>query len=116
MTKKQMLHLADRYNLGRDRMRLMKKLHNRRQPVGLECNILKKAPMVLLVSTLVPLMISVLARALPASEAVTYIGKYLTRIAYFSIALTITLWTALFTLTQVCIIALIMKGDRKSVV
>ena len=91
-------------------MSWLKKLHNRREPAGLEWTLFKKTPMLLVASTLVPLMISVMARVLPASAQVHDIDKYLTSVDFFSIALAITLWTALFTFTLGCIIVLIMKG------
>jgi Na+/melibiose symporter-like transporter len=91
-------------------MNLLKKLHNRRQPAGMEWILFKKTPMLLVASTLIPVMVSVLARVLPVSAQVNDIDKYLTGVDFFSIALAITLFTALFTLTLGCIIVIIMKG------
>lgn len=91
-------------------MSRMKKLHNRRQPAGMEWLIFRKLPLLFIASTLIPLMVSVFARVIPQAGAMDEVRKHLTRIDIFSIALGITFWTALFTLAVGCIIVIIMKG------
>lgn len=91
-------------------MSLMKKLHNRRQPAGLEWAIFKKLPKLLMASTLIPVMVSLLARLFPQAATADEKSMLVTRIDFISIGLGITLWTAVFTITIGCIIVIIMKG------
>src|SRR5210317_498835 len=91
-------------------MSFMKKLHNRRQPAGLEWILFKKLPGYLVASTLIPLMVAMLARVVPLDGTATETGKQLMRIDFFAIGLAISLWTAVFTVAIGCIIVIIMKG------
>ena len=91
-------------------MRHLRKLHNRRQPPGLEWVILKRLPKYLLASTSIPLLMSALGRWLPIQGAAADITKYQTSIDIFAIAIGVTAWTAVFTVAIGCVIVVIMKG------
>lgn len=90
----------------------MKKVNNYRQASGLEWRILKKMPRLALAATVIPLMMSALARLIPMDGSVASVSKQLTSIDIFSIAIAVTAWTALFTLAIGCVLVVVMKGPR----
>ncbi len=78
-----------------------------RSPAGLEWRIMKKLPLVLLASTLIPAgayLLTVLAAGADTDQ------KQLTTIAILAIALVVTLWTAILTVAIGCAVVWIMKG------
>ena len=91
-------------------MKYLRKLHNRRQPAGLEWVILKRLPRWLLAGTAIPLLMSAMVRLLPSTASAAEIAKYQTGIDILAIAIGITAWTAVFTVAIGCIIVVIMKG------
>ena len=88
----------------------LKKLHNRREPPGLEWTILKKLPMALLGSTLVPVFLCLGVRVLAAEGSVATVAKQITSMDIFAIALAITAWAAVLTVAIGCIVVIVMKG------
>ena len=90
----------------------MKKANNHRHAAGLEWRILKKMPKLALAATLIPLMISAIARLIPMDGEISSISKQLTSVDIFSIAIAVTAWTALFTLAIGCVLVVIVKGPR----
>jgi hypothetical protein len=86
-----------------------KRLHDRSEPPGLERAILRRLPKALLIGTLIPASLSVIARLLPPAEDVDP-AKAILNVDIFSIATTITVWTAVFTVAIGCIVVVIMKG------
>jgi ABC-type Fe3+ transport system permease subunit len=87
-----------------------RKLHNRREPPGLERKILRRLPMALLGSTLVPVMMAVGGRWNPPDGTREEIYKYTSSVDIFAISLGLTLWTAVFTVAIGCIVVVVMKG------
>ena len=92
----------------------MNKLHNQRQPPGLERQILRKIPKYLLASICIPLFMVILVRWPPvegiftrtAEEAV----KFHTTIDFLSIAIFASVLPILLALTIGCVIVMLMKG------
>ena len=93
-------------------MARFRKVNNHRAAPGLEWRILKKMPVMMLGATLVPLLMSGLARVLPLDLAQASSAKQILSIDIFSIAIAITAWTALFTVAIGCVVVWIMKGPR----
>lgn len=91
-------------------MKILKKLNTPKQPPGLEWKIFKRLPRLFLASTLIPLMVSLLGRLVYPFDSDVDRLKEITSIDIFSIAMGVTLWTAVFTLAIGCIVVIIMKG------
>jgi len=91
-------------------MDYFKKLHNRREPPGLERRILRKLPMALLGSTAVPLLLSFGGRWFPPEGTRQELYKYTSSVDIFAISLGLTLWTAAFTVAIGCVVVVVMKG------
>ncbi len=89
--------------------KFFKRLHDRAEPPGLELAILRRLPKALLIGTLIPAGLSVMARLLPPAEDIDP-AKAILNVDIFSIATTITVWTAVFTVAIGCIVVVIMKG------
>lgn len=87
-----------------------RKLHNRREPPGLERRILRRLPMALLGSTLVPVMMALGGRWKPPEGTRNEIYKYISSVDIFAISVGITLWTAIFTVAIGCVVVVVMKG------
>ena len=90
-------------------MNLFNKLHGRREPPGLEWQILRKLPKITVVGMLIPMALAVLVRVLP-SEPGANVAKHIKSVDIFAIASAITFFTAVFTVAFGCIIVYIMKG------
>ncbi len=91
-------------------MKYLNKLHNRREPSGLEWVIFKRLPKWLLAGTVIPLLMSVLVRWLPMQGSAFEVAKHQTSIDILAIAIGVTAWTAVFTVAIGCIIVIVMKG------
>ena len=92
-------------------MKLLQKLPNsQRSPSGLEWLILKKLPMALLASTLIPLIWYWLSALYPATAPGETVEKYMAGVTIGAIATVITAWTAIFTVAIGCFIVVMMKG------
>lgn len=90
-------------------MNLFNKLHGRREPPGLEWQILRKLPKVTLAGLMIPVALAVLVRIVPPGPGVT-LAKHIKSVDIFAIAAAITLFTAVFTVAIACVIVYIMKG------
>ena len=88
----------------------MKKLHNHRSPPGLERVLLTKMPGVLIGAFVVPLFMSVIARAFPVAGTAEEIAKYQSSIDILGIAICITVLTGLFAVLIGCVLVVLMKG------
>lgn len=88
----------------------MKKIHRQRYIPGLEWRILKAMPKSSLAGTLIPILMSILVRVLPSDLTGEALLKQHTTIDILSIAIAITAWTAVFTITIGCIVVMVMKG------
>ncbi len=86
-----------------------KRLHDRCEPPGLEWEILRRLPKVLLIGTLIPLSLSVLVRVLPPANDVDP-GKSVLSVDIFSFATALTFWIAVLTVAIGCVVVTIMKG------
>jgi len=93
-------------------MNKTKKIRRYNYPAGMERQILRKMPKLMVAATVIPLMMSVIVRVLPLNDAAAHVGKQLTSIDIFSIAIAVTAWTALFTVAIGCFVVVIMKGPR----
>lgn len=87
----------------------LKRLHGRCEAPGLEWAILRRLPKALLVGSLVPAGLSVLARLWPAAEGVDR-GKAVLDADIFSFATLVTFWAAVLTIAIGCVVVAIMKG------
>ena len=88
----------------------MTKLHNRREPPGLERAILRKLPMALAGSTLVPIFLSLGVRIVTPDGSIADVAKQTTSVDIFAIALGVTAWTAVLTVAIGCVVVIVMKG------
>lgn len=82
----------------------------RRAPAGLEYRILKKIPFAFLASLVVPLLFMLLVYWLPPDMEPVQLAKYQQLAAFLAIAIVLTSWSALLTLTIGCICIYVMKG------
>ena len=90
-------------------MKFLQKLPgSRREPPGLERDILAKLPIVLAAGTAIPLFCYLIAPLFPVAGLNS--EKYLTGVGIYAIAAVLTLWTAVFTVAIGCLIVMIMKG------
>ena len=77
---------------------------------GPERVILKKLPLVLLGSIVVPLLVSLGSRLFPPDEAVVDVEKYHTTVDILALAGMVTVWTAVLTVAIGCFVVVVMKG------
>ena len=96
--------------MSQPEFRFLRKLHNRREPPGLEWTVLKRLPMALLGSTLVPVFVALGGRILPYQGAAMDAAKHVKHMDITAIALAITLWTAVLTVAIGCVVVIVMKG------
>ena len=90
-------------------MSLLKKVHERKVPPGLEVEILRRLPRITLVGSLAFAALAVLVRLLPAEPGVD-VAKHIKTVDIFAIASSITFLTAVFTVAIGAVIVHIMKG------
>ena len=92
-------------------MRYLQKLPGyRRYPPGLEWKILKKLPLVLLASTVIPLIWYGLEHWFPQVSPGETLEKHLTSVGIAAIATAVTAWTAVLTVAIGCCVVVLMKG------
>lgn len=91
-------------------MNFFNKLHNRREPPGMERKILRQLPMAMLGSTAIPVLLALGGRWFPPEGSRQEVYKYVSSVDIFAISLGLTLWTAVFTVAIGCIVVVIMKG------
>jgi hypothetical protein len=83
---------------------------SRREPHGLEWRILKRLPLALVASTVVPLLMVLFSTWFgPEADPVTA-AKQLSSVKIMAVALAVTGWTAVFTVAIGCAVVWIMKG------
>ena len=90
--------------------RSLKKVSGRVAPPGLEMTLLRLMPRAMLFGTLVPAGLSLGARLLYRSGDTADVAKQVLTVDIFSIALLITAWTAIVTVSIGAIVVYIMKG------
>lgn len=86
-----------------------KRLHGHCEPPGVERTILRRLPTALLIGTLIPVGLSLLARLLPPSDGIDP-DKAIRSVDIFSFATAITFWAAILTIAIGCAVVIIMKG------
>lgn len=86
------------------------KLHGRKTPPGTEAKILRKMPLIFVVATLCPTVLSLFVRWFPQGDSVAATAKHILTVDIFVIASIATIWTALLTVTIGCVLVHIMKG------
>jgi len=86
-----------------------KRLHDRCEPPGLERAILRRLPKALLIGTLIPVGLSVLARVLPPADGVDP-DKAVLSVDIFAFATALTVWIGVLTVAIGCVVVVIMKG------
>jgi len=91
-------------------VKFLQKLHNRREPHGLEWVILKKLPFCLLGATLVPVLMAIGSRWFPSPGSEAEVAKQIMSVDIFAFALGLTAWTAIFTVAMGCVLVVVMKG------
>lgn len=90
--------------------KLLKRLHDRQVPHGIETTILKKMPLVFVAGTAVVGFFSILVRVLPADAQVLDAAKRIATTDILVIATLATFWTAVLTVSIGCVIVYLMKG------
>ena len=90
-------------------MKLFQKLHGRRTPPGLEIQILRRLPRIILLGSLLPIALAGIVRILPAEPGIDK-TKHVTSVDIFAIASEITFLTAVFTVAIGGVIVYLMKG------
>ncbi len=92
-------------------MNLLQRLPgSRREPPGLEWQILRRLPTTLLIGTALPLGWYLFAAVFPSPAGTDSVEKYLSNVAIAVIATVLTLWTAVLTVAIGCAVVWIMKG------
>ena len=90
-------------------MNFLQKLpDSRREPPGLERDILAKLPLLVAAGTAIPAICYLIAPLFVADGS--HPEKYLTGVAIYAIAAVLTVWTAAFTVAIGCVVVMIMKG------
>ncbi|MEM7706645.1 MAG: hypothetical protein AAF358_13885 [Pseudomonadota bacterium] len=87
-----------------------KRLHVRRTPPGLELTLLRKMPLLCLVTTLSVGSLSAVARWFPSNDSLESVAKQIASVDIFVIATVVTLWTVLLTVSIGCVVVHILKG------
>lgn len=81
-----------------------------RTPYGFELRLLRKMPRVLLLGTLLPVLLSGLARLFLTKGSPAEIERHLQMFDFGMIGLVILIWTAVGTVSFGCVIVWLMKG------
>lgn len=89
---------------------LFNRLHDRREPPGIELNILRRMPRIFLLGTAAPFVLSGLIRLWLAGDPGFDVAKRIASVDIFAIALVVTFWTAALTVSIACFIIFVMKG------
>lgn len=91
-------------------MSLLRKLHERRTPPGVETAILRRVPMMFAASAFIPFGYALSPRLFPGDLAAEELARTTAMADIFAIAIWLTLWTMVFTLAIGCVIVWLMKG------
>ena len=83
---------------------------SRREPHGLEWRILKRLPLALAASTVIPVLMVMFSTWLGPEGDPQAAAKQLSSIRIMAVALGVTGWTAVFTVAIGCAVVWIMKG------
>jgi chromate transport protein ChrA len=86
----------------------LEKLKPRQEPPGVETTLLRRMPAILILGSLAPVVVHLLASAW--LEGAPGAAKQILSIDIFLAAAVATFWTAVVTVTLACIIISIMKG------
>lgn len=89
---------------------LFNRLHDRREPPGIELDILRRMPRIFLLGTAAPFILSALIRLRLAGDPGFEVAKRIASVDIFAIALVVTFWTAALTVSIACFIVFVMKG------
>lgn len=89
---------------------LFNRLHDRRDPPGIELDILRRMPRIFLLGTAAPFVLSGLVRLWLAGDTGFDVAKRVASVDIFAIALVVTFWTAALTVSIACFIIFVMKG------
>jgi hypothetical protein len=81
-----------------------------RTPYGAEWRIFRMMPRVLVLGTLLPVLLSGLARVFYIRGTVAEVERYVQMFDFAMIGLAVLVWTAVFTVTIGCVIVWLMKG------
>lgn len=87
-----------------------RKLHGRQEPAGIELQLLRRMPLILLLGTVLPLLAAIAARQLISGPTASEAAKLIASVDIFLIAAVVTFWTAVVTVTIACFIIFVMKG------
>ncbi|MEJ2604957.1 MAG: hypothetical protein P8172_17070 [Gammaproteobacteria bacterium] len=85
-------------------------MHDRRDPPGVEVDILRRMPLIFLLGTAAPAVFAATARLWFARDPGLDVAKRIASIDIFAIALVVTFWTAVLTVSIACFIVFVMKG------
>ncbi len=92
-------------------MNWLKKLPGyQRTPYGFEWRLLRMMPRVLLLGTLLPLLLSGLARLFYTQGTAAEIERRVQLFDFGMIGLAVLVWTAVFTVSLGCVVVWLMKG------
>jgi len=91
-------------------MRLFKKLHERVAPPGFELRLLRALPVAALASIVLPLLMAWGARIYTRHQLVDNAAKWIKSVDIFAWSVSLTLLTAVLTVTIGCIVVWVMKG------
>jgi len=86
------------------------RLHDRREPPGIELEILRRMPGIFLLGTAAPFVLSGAVRLWLAGDPGFDVAKRIASVDIFAIALVVTFWTAVLTVSIACFIVFVMKG------
>ena len=89
---------------------LFNRLHDRREPPGIELDLLRRMPKIVLLGTAAPFVLSGLIRLWLAGDPGFDVAKRIASVDIFAIALVVTFWTAALTVSIACFIVFVMKG------
>lgn len=92
-------------------MSLLKRLPgSRREPHGIEWQILRRTPKLLLLGTLIPLILTLLHRWLATGPDPVELAKQIELADFLAVAVVILHWTVMLTVGIFCAIVTLMKG------
>lgn len=87
-----------------------RKLHGRQEPAGIELQLLRRMPLILLLGTVLPIVAAFATRQFVTGPSANEAAKLVASVDIFLIAAVITFWTAIVTVSIACFIVFVMKG------
>ena len=91
-------------------MKYLKKIKTARYPAGLEWWLLRKIPLILIVGTCIPVLLNLSIRMGLYSHANLHHAQQVAYADLMSVAIVLTFWMAVFTVTLGCLVVIVMKG------